>query len=138
MIKALSNGYSSFTGWNLMLDESGGPNVGPFFCGGLVTRNRISGALSYSGQFKAFRHFLNITPESRAYPLQLDNKHSGMFSFNRKGSLKSEGCVIENPSGEIKIVLANPSDQKEQIQYFYDNKWWYIEMLPNTSATISF
>lgn len=138
MIKALSNGYSSFTGWNLLLDESGGPNVGPFFCGGLVTRNRISGALSYSGQFKAFRHFLNITPESRAYPLQLDNKHSGMFSFNRKGSLKSEGCVIENPSGEIKIVLANPSDQKEQIQYFYDNKWWYIEMLPNTSATISF
>ncbi len=138
MIKALCNGYSSFTGWNLMLDESGGPNVGPFFCGGLVTRNSISGELSYSGQYKAFRHFADITAASRVYPLSFDHHDLQMFGFDRKGFLFTEGCVAENAMGQTEMILVNPSTEKEQIQYFYSGKWWYIEMLPNTSATIVF
>lgn len=138
MIKALSNRYSSFTGWNLMLDETGGPNIGPFFCGGLVTRNSISGTLSYSGQYKAFRHFTNITPSSQIYPLNFDRDELNMFSFDRKGRLHTEGCIVEHDSGNAEIILVNPSTEKEQIQYFYYDKWWYIEMLPNTSATIVF
>lgn len=138
MIKALNNRYSSFTGWNLMLDEAGGPNVGPFFCGGLVTRNSVSGELSYSGQYKAFRHFTGLTPMSQIYPLTFDCDELNMSSFDRKGRLHTEGCIIENVSGSEKLVLVNPSTEKEQIQYFHCGKWWYIEMLPNTSATIIF
>ncbi len=138
MIKALCNGYSSFTGWNLMLDETGGPNVGPFFCGGLVTRNSISGELSYSGQYKGFRHFANITPQSRIYPLLFNNTGLNMFSFDRKGRIYTEGCIVETDSGNTEMILVNPSAEKEQLQYFYCNRWWYIEMLPNTVATIRF
>ena len=138
MIKVLNNGYSSFTGWNLMLDEIGGPNVGPFSCGGLITRNSISGELSYSGQFKAFRHFNSITPTSQIYPLSFDNTDLKMFAFNGKSELKSEGCVVENEYGNTTLILVNPSTEKEQIQYFQSGKWWYIEMLPNTAATIVF
>ncbi len=138
MIKALSNGFSSFTGWNLMLDQVGGPNVGPFFCGGLVTRNSISGDLSYSGQYKAFRHFSNITSASRIYPLCFDREKLQMFSFDRNGRLHTEGCIAENGNGHTEMILVNPSDQKEQLQYFYCDRWWYIEMLPNTVATIGF
>jgi glucosylceramidase len=137
MIKALCNGYSSFTGWNLMLDETGGPNVGPFFCGGLVTRNAQSGELSYSGQYKAFRHFKGITPASEIRPLLFDNEAT-MSNFSRKCTLHTEGCFIKSESGVTGLILVNPSDKKEQIQYFYCNEWWYIEMLPNTSATIIF
>ncbi len=136
MIKALSNGYSSFTGWNLMLNEAGGPNVGPFFCGGLITRNSISGELSYSGQLKAFRHFKSITPTSQIFPLNFDRDDLKMFAFNGKGELKTEGCVVENESGNTELILVNPSSEKEQMQYLHCGKWWYIEMLPNTSATI--
>ena len=131
-------GRRSFTGWNLMLDEAGGPNVGPFFCGGLVTRNSVSGELSYSGQYKAFRHFTGLTPMSQIYPLTFDCDELNMSSFDRKGRLHTEGCIIENVSGSEKLVLVNPSTEKEQIQYFHCGKWWYIEMLPNTSATIIF
>ena len=136
MIKALNNGYSSFTGWNLMLDETGGPNVGPFFCGGLVTRNSINGGLSYSGQYKAFRHFIHITPASQIYPLCFNNDKLKMFTFDGKSKLHTEGCIVENASGNTEIILVNPSTEKEQIQYFHCGNWWYIEMLPNTSATI--
>lgn len=137
-IKALNNGYSSFTGWNLLLDETGGPNVGPFLCGGLITRNSISGELSYSGQYKAFRHLSHITPQSKIYPLSFEFHGLKMSSFNRKGQLYTEGCVVENDTSNTKIILVNPSDTKEQIQYCYRGKYWYIEMLPNTSATIVF
>ncbi|MBE6703069.1 MAG: hypothetical protein E7585_06635, partial [Ruminococcaceae bacterium] len=52
MSKVLQYNFGSLCGWNLMLDETGGPNVGPFFCGGLITRDYTTGALSYSGQYK--------------------------------------------------------------------------------------
>lgn len=130
MIKALGNGYSSFTGWNLMLDETGGPNVGPFSCGGLITRNSINGELSYSGQFKAFRHLKNILPTSKIYPINFDR--------NDLSKLNTEGCFVENVSDHTELILVNPSNKKEQLQFFYRDQWWYIEMLPNTSATVVF
>lgn len=138
MIKVLCNGYSSFTGWNLMLDETGGPNVGPFFCGGLVTLNRQSKSLSYSGQYKALRHFSHITPDSRIYPLTFKRSKPTMSSFDRKGSLYTEGCLVEQPNGNTELILVNPSVNKEQLQYRHNGKVCYIEMLPNTSATVVF
>lgn len=138
MIKTLNCGYSSFTGWNLLLDETGGPNVGPFYCGGLVTRNRISGELSYSGQYKALRHFTGITPTDKIYPLRFARDERFLPSYSKKDKLFTEGCVVENGEGETRVILANPSAQKEQLRFFHDGKWWYIEMLSNTSATIVF
>ncbi len=139
MIKALSCGYSSFTGWNLMLDEMGGPNVGPFFCGGLITRNSLSGELSFSGQYKAFRHFAPfVKPYSKVYPLELSENFDSIFSYNGKKDYAPAGCVIEDPDGTETLVLVNPAEAKAQLQYFKDNKWWYIELLPKTSATVVF
>ena len=44
-------------GWNYALDEQGRPNIGPFHCGGLVTVDSQSKAVSYSGQYHAMTHF---------------------------------------------------------------------------------
>ena len=68
MIAALRYGCRSFCGWNLLLDETGGPNIGPFFCGGLVTLNSVTGELTYSGQYRAFRHLSKfIRPNAEIY-----------------------------------------------------------------------
>ena len=139
VIKALSNGYSSFIGWNLMLDETGGPNVGPFFCGGLVTRNSLDNDLSYSGQYKAFRHFTDMGDKYSIYPLDFyRNTTVEMFEFPKIKGWVTEGCVAKGEDGKIILYLVNPSEEKEQLQYFYNNKWWYIELLPRTLATIVF
>ena len=50
--------------------------------------------------------------------------------------LQKSGCFVENAAEYDEIILVNPADEKEQIQYFYNDKWWYFEMMPNTSATI--
>lgn len=138
MIKALSSGYSSFTGWNLMLDETGGPNVGPFFCGGLVTRNSQSGELSYSGQYKAFAHLAPyITENSEIFPLDINDQWDEMFIYNGKREFTVEGLLIKNNDKET-LVFVNPKDSKAQIQYEKEGKWYYIELLPKTVATVIF
>lgn len=135
-IKALNNRYSSFAGWNLMLDETGGPNVGPFFCGGLVTRNSVNGELSYSGQFKAFKHFGFITENSKIYPLEFSNPGDDMSAYPRNAAFKPAGCAVENSDKNIRLILVNPTDDKCQLQYNFNEKWYYIELLPDTLATV--
>jgi len=138
IIKALKTGYSSFTGWNLMLDETGGPNIGPFFCGGLVTRNSLDNSLSYSGQYKAFRHFKDME-NSDIHPLKLQRSSTmEMSEYPKMNLLYTEGCLVKTKDEKTLLYLVNPSQQKEQLQYFYQNKWWYIELLPNTLATVVF
>ena len=139
VIRALNCGYSSFTGWNLMLDQSGGPNVGPFFCAGLVTRNSASGELSFSGQSKAFRHFSAINSTQTISPLKMCRTHTmNMGGFPEVNYFLTEGCIAKDIDGKTYLYLVNPSKEKEQLQYMHDGKWWYIEMLPNTLATIVF
>ncbi|MBP3370662.1 MAG: hypothetical protein J6L85_07910 [Clostridia bacterium] len=138
MCKVLNSRYLSFTGWNLMLDETGGPNVGPFFCGGLVTRNRLTGELSYSGQYKAFEHFTKfISRESRISPISFEKNGYGMFSYP-KDQKPLVGTLVENPDSSAALMLINPNSDKAQVQYFYAGKWWYIELLPDTLATVCF
>ena len=43
--------------------------------------------------------------------------------------LFSEGCIAKRKDGKTVLYLVNPSEQKEQLQYFYNSKWWYIELL---------
>ena len=138
MSKTLNSRYSSFTGWNLMLDETGGPNIGPFFCGGLVTRNRLSGELSYSGQYKALKHFAKyVKPDSQISAITFDKNGYGMFAFP-KDQKPLCGTLVENSDGSAALMLVNPNPEKAQVQYFRDGKWWYIELLPDTLATVTF
>lgn len=135
--KTLGCGYSSFTGWNLMLDEMGGPNVGPFFCGGLITRRRDDGELSYSGQYKALRHISPfIKPSSVIYRAEFSADGSSMFSFP-KTAQPLTGAIIENKDSTA-LVLVNANTEKAQLQYFAHGSWWYIELLPDTLATVIF
>ena len=47
-----------------------------------------------------------------------------------------EGCMISNPEGEKRLILVNPMKTKSQIQFLHDGICWYIELLPNTLATV--
>ena len=138
MTKALNMGCDSFTGWNLLLDENGGPNVGPFFCGGLATLHSQTGELTYSGQYKAFKHFSKfIKRGAKIYPAKADNCDMHMYCYPNH-MIPIEGTVVQNLDGSHVLELTNANESKVQAQYFYGGKWWYIELMPNTSATIVF
>ncbi len=136
--RALNAGCETFIGWNLMLDELGRPNVGPFFCGGLVTKDSRTGELSYSGQYRAFKHFSGlIQPGAKIHQCKLSNNVPGLFGYPGTGR-PVECCAATNPDGSHILQLVNPNEAKAQVQYFYGGKWWYIELLPDTLASVVF
>ncbi|MBE6592648.1 MAG: hypothetical protein E7642_01495 [Ruminococcaceae bacterium] len=138
LCRALNFRYHSFTGWNLMLDETGGPNIGHFFCGGLVTRNRLSGELSYSGQYKAFKHFLKyVKRDSKISPICFDRDCYWMTNYP-KDTKPLTATLVENSDGSAALMLVNPNPEKAQVQYYRGGEWWYIELLPDTLATVTF
>lgn len=135
MGKVLAEGYRSFCGWNLMLDECGGPNVGPFFCGGLVTRHSQTGELSYSGQYRAMRHVVPyITAASRVSALKFSSTTTGMGNFP-KSKPYPQGAIIEN-EGQTVLLLVNSHTEKAQVQYCHNGTWYYFELMPDTLATV--
>ena len=134
--KALNCGYLSFTGWNLLLNEIGGPNIGPFFCGGLATRHSVTGELTFSGQYKAFSHIAPfITPESRLHPITESASYGRHMFGYPKPCTPIEGTAIENPNNTV-LVLVNPDDTKRQTQININGNWWYIELMPDSVSTV--
>ena len=137
--KVLNSGYSSFTGWNLVLDEYGGPNVGPFFCGGLATRNSVSGELSYSGQYKALKHISRFMQKGvEVYEVEKEPTLNGIFGFPNNNAIPIEVSCIKNPDGTICNFIINSNEEKQQIQIFESGEWYYIEVLPDTVSTVVF
>jgi len=86
----------SITAWNFALDEKGKPNIGPFSCGGLVTVDSQSRAISYSGQYHASAHYSRFI-------------RRGARRFDSQSQAPGLSHVaIENPGGESVLVLTNP------------------------------
>lgn len=135
--KAIKCGYKSFTGWNLMLNEMGGPNVGPFLCGGLITQNADTGELSYSGQYRAFSHISSyINKNSKLYPIYSDEEFDLHMSAYPKINRDIEGFAIDNGDGKLILIIINPNDEKRQTQIYINNSWWYAELTPESISTI--
>ena len=135
--KALNHGYKSFTGWNLMLNEMGGPNIGPFLCGGLVTRHSITGELTFSGQYKAFSHISPyIKPDSEIYPIYLGDGYGQTMHNYPKFKREVGGFAIDNNDGKIVMVVINPNADKMQTRFRVNDAWWYAELQPDSVSTI--
>ena len=138
-VKALKEGYRSFTGWNLMLDELGGPNVGPFLgiCGGLITRDSQSGELRYSGQYRAFSHIVPyLSPASKVHPITVSDSFHPCLSKSPKLDWEIEGILIEQPDGKKIAVLVNPNDHGIQAQMEINGTLWYMELYADSIATV--
>lgn len=134
--KALTCGYKSFTGWNLMLDEMGAPNIGPFFCGGLVTKNSVSGELSYSGQYKVLKHIAPYLEKgTRVYPIVTNECARGSMFEYPKMSANVEGFMIDQKEKKV-FIMINPSEGKKQVEFSSGGELWYAELLPDSVSTI--
>ena len=137
--KAIKVGYSSFTGWNLMLNEFGGPNVGPYIgvCGGFVTLDSRTNELVYSGQYKAYSHIVPfITPKSKLYSISVDETFDMCISSYPSCDKKIEGVLIDNSDGKKIAVLVNPNTHGIQTQIEIAGKLWYVELLADSIATL--
>lgn len=97
----LRNWAQCIVGWNLVLDEKGLPNIGPFPCGGLVTLDSKTGQITRSGQYWAFAHFSKaIQRGARVFASQSD--------FTDVDHL-----AVENPDGSRVLVITNRGEKQD-------------------------
>ena len=85
----------SITAWNFALDETGHPNIGPFSCGGLVTIDSKTRAISYSGQYHAFAHYSRFVRRG-AHRIDSQSQAAGVAHV-----------AFQNPDGKHVLVLTN-------------------------------
>ncbi len=97
----LRNCCCSITAWNFALDEKGRPNIGPFNCGGLLTINSQTKAISYSGQFWALAHYSRFL---RRGARRFDSQSEAVGLYHG---------AFENPDGKKILVLSNPGPARE-------------------------
>jgi glucosylceramidase len=92
----LKNWSQCIVGWNLALDEQGRPNIGPAFCGGLVTVDSQTHAVTRSGQYWAFAHYSKHVQRGA----QVISSVSQMTEIDH--------VAFENPDGTHVLVITNP------------------------------
>ena len=96
----LRNWAQCIVGWNLLLDEKGMPNIGPFSCGGLVTVDSKTGNVTRSGQYWAFAHYSKV----------IDRGARVIASHGELDGI--DHVAIENPNGSHVLVITNRGEQQ--------------------------
>ena len=87
--------------WNLLLNEKGGPNLGPFTCGGVVTVNSKTQELTRSGLYWALAHYAkNVRRGARVIATTAPQS-------------AVEHVAFMNPDGGFVMVLANQGAERE-------------------------
>jgi glucosylceramidase len=101
----VNNWARSITSWNLVLDENGNPNVGPFSCGGVITLHSGSHKVTRSGQYWAFAHYSrHIRRGARVFVT------NGLGYDGAGGTVSHAG--FRNPDGKYVVVIANLGPQR--------------------------
>ena len=95
----LQNWCRSIIGWNLALDENGKPNIGPFPCGGAVTIDSKTHAITRSGQYWALAHY------SRAV-------RRGAIRVATESGAAVKHVAFMNPDGSVAAVITNKGAAK--------------------------
>jgi glucosylceramidase len=94
----LRNWAQCIVGWNLVLDEKGRPNIGPFPCGGVVTLDSKTHEVTKSGQYWAFAHFSKAIRRGA----EVMASHGDLHGLDH--------VAFENPDGSRVLVITNQGD----------------------------
>jgi glucosylceramidase len=123
----LNNCARCIVSWNLVLDEHGKPNIGPFTCGGLLTLNSQTHQLTRSGMYWAFAHYSKFMQR-------------GGRVFATKSDLPDiDHVAVQNPDGTRVLVLTNrgqePGDD-QQVQCVLQDKSLQVRLPANSVTTL--
>ena len=81
--------------WNLVLDENGKPNIGPFNGRGFITIDSKTKEITRSGNYWAMKHYTHAA-------------RRGAKRFDSQGAVEGVAHVaFVNPNGEKTVVLSN-------------------------------
>ncbi len=126
MVNDFNNGTVGWTDWNILVDETGGPNHVGNFCFAPVIGDTKKGELIFTNSFYYIGHFSKfIRPGARR-----------IISSSNRDML--ETTAFKNTDGKIAVVVMNRSDKTVPYLLWVNNKAAKMESLPHSIATLIF
>jgi glucosylceramidase len=119
----LKNWARCIVAWNLVLDERGNPNIGPFTCGGVVTLDSKTQRLTRSGQYWAFAHYSKAVKRG-AHVIATKADQAGI-----------EHVAFANPDGGYVLVLTNAGDERD-VECRFEGKALPLKLARNSVLTL--
>lgn len=126
MIHDFNNGMVGFTDWNVLLDETGGPNHVGNFCFAPLIGNTKTGELIYTNEYYYIGHFSRfIQPGAKRI----------ISSASRSQLLTT---AFKNPDGKVVTIVMNPTGNKTNFFLWVKAKAAELQALPHSIQTIVF
>jgi glucosylceramidase len=119
----LRNWARCIVSWNLVLDEKGLPNIGPFSCGGVVTLDSMSQKIARSGQYWAFAHYPKVIQRNARVITS-----NGVFP-------SVDHVALTNPDGSHVLIVTNQGQARE-IPCHFEGKILELNLPANSVTTL--
>ena len=124
MINDFNNGTVGWTDWNILLDETGGPNHVQNFCFAPVHADTRTGQLIYTNAYYYIGHFSKfIRPGARRI----------ISAASRSPFLTT---AFQNQDGRLVIVVMNQTSKKIPYKLWIAGKAANVNSLPHSIATL--
>jgi glucosylceramidase len=126
MINDFNNGTVGWTDWNVLLDETGGPNHVNNFCYAPIHADTRTGKIYYQNAYYYIGHFSKfIKPGAKR-----------INSAASRSPLLTTAFL--NPDGKVAVVVMNQGNQKITYNLWIDGKGAEVASLPHSIATLVF
>lgn len=119
----LKNWARCVVAWNLVLDEQGRPNIGPFECGGLVTLDSKTHEIRRSGQYWAFAHYSKAISRGA----RVIASHATLPGI--------EHAAFVNPGGDYVLVLVNEGEARD-VECRFGSDSTHVNLSSNSVVTL--
>lgn len=124
MINDFNNGTVAWTDWNILLDETGGPNHVGNFCFAPVHADTRTGKLIYTNAYYYIGHFSKF--------IRPGAKRIGASSSRAQ----LQTTAFANTDGSIVVIVMNTTDQKLPYHLWLKGNGAATESLPHSISTI--
>jgi glucosylceramidase len=126
MIHDFNNGMVGFTDWNILLDETGGPNHVQNFCFAPIHGNTKTGEVIYTNEYYYIGHFSKfIQPGAKR-----------IVSSASRSQFLTTGFI--NPDGKVVVIVMNQSNNKTPYFLWINGNAAELTALPHSISTVIF
>lgn len=126
MINDFNNGMVGFTDWNILLDETGGPNHVQNFCFAPVHADTKTGELIFTNAYYYIGHFSKF--------IQVGAKR--IACMPSRSQLLS--TAFKNPDGSIAVIVMNQSTAPTTYYVWQNGKSIALNIPPRAIQTVLF
>ena len=124
MLNDFNSGTVGWTDWNVLLDETGGPNHVGNLCFAPIHADTKTGKLIYTNSYYYIGHFSKF--------IQAGAKRIAA-STNRD---KIQSTAFVNPDGKVVVIVLNTSDDKLPYKLWISGKTADLVSLPHSIMTM--